>query len=238
MGWPAVGNAVGLGRLPVRYGSCGKAVPGFELEIVDDDGNPLPPNELGTMVLKLPLAPGTLTTIYNDDERYVRDYLTKYPGYYDTGDSGYIDHHGYVHLMGRTDDIINTAGHRLSTGTMEEILMEHHDVADCAVIPVNDKIKGQVPVGLVVCNSGTSSEEHDRIKSDLVQLVREQLGPVASFKTVGVVKGLPKTRSGKTLRSTMSKIANGKPYKVTPTIEDATIFDYLEPEIVKLVESR
>ena len=213
-------------------------VPGFRLQIVDSDGNTLPTNELGNMVLKLPLAPGTLSTIYNDDDRYVRDYLTKYPGYYDTGDAAYVDEHGYVHIMGRTDDVINTAGHRLSTGTMEEILMEHDSVADCAVVPVNDAIKGQVPVGFVVCNAGTNAEDHDRIKSELIQLVRDGLGPVASFRTVGIVDRLPKTRSGKTLRGTMSKIANGEPYKITPTIEDASIFEYLEPKIVELIQSK
>jgi propionyl-CoA synthetase len=238
VGWPAVGNAVGLGRLPVHYGSCSMPVPGFQLEIIDGNGQPLPPNKLGNMVLKTPLPPGALMTIYKDDDRYIREYLTKYPGYYDTGDAAFRDDQGYFHIMGRTDDIINTAGHRLSTGSMEEILMEHEEVADCAVIPVKDSVKGHVPVGLVVCVTETLPTEFERIKTELIELVRDQLGPVASFRTVGVVKALPKTRSGKTLRGTMSKIANGEPYKITPTIEDATIFDTLAPEIVRLMENR
>jgi propionyl-CoA synthetase len=237
LGWPAVGNAVGLGRVPVRYGSCALPVPGFELAIFDDDGNTVPPKQLGNLAIKTPLPPGTLTTIYNDEDRYLQEYLTKYPGYYETGDAAYIDDDGYVYIMGRTDDVINTAGHRLSTGAMEEILMEHPTVADCAVIAVNDEIKGQVPVGLVVCVTGTKEEEYERIRDELVGLVREEMGPIASFKKVGIVKGLPKTRSGKTLRGTMSKIANNEPYKITPTIEDATIFEHLEPAIKNLIEN-
>jgi propionyl-CoA synthetase len=235
LGWPAVGNAVGLGRVPPRYGSCSMPVPGFALDFFDEEGNSVPANTLGNMVIKTPLPPGTLTTIFNQDERYFKDYLSKYPGYYDTGDSAYIDDDGYVYIMGRTDDVINTAGHRLSTGSMEEILMEHPNVADCAVIPVNDTIKGQVPVGFVVCNAATEEADHDRIRKELIKLVREELGPVAAFKKVGIVKALPKTRSGKTLRGTMSKIANGEDFKITPTIEDPTVFDHLTPAIKKLV---
>jgi propionyl-CoA synthetase len=186
------------------------------------------------MVIKTPLPPGTLTTLYNSDERYVQEYLTKYPGFYDTGDAAYIDDDGYVFIMGRTDDVINTAGHRLSTGTMEEILMNHSEVADCAVIRVKDDLKGEVPVGLVIINKGGTMDA-EQLQSELVQSVRESLGAVASFKLVGVVKALPKTRSGKVLRSTMAKIAKGQPYTVTPTIEDPNIFEQLEPEIQKLV---
>jgi propionyl-CoA synthetase len=227
---------VGLGRMPIRYGSCSMPVPGFQIEVFDDVGNELPPNELGDMVIKTPLPPGTLQTIYNDDERYVTEYLTKYPGYYDTGDAAYKDENGFVYIMGRTDDVINTAGHRLSTGAIEEILMEHPKVAECAVIPVKDEIKGQLPVGFVICDAGTTADEYAAICSELVQLVREEMGPVASFKKVAVVNKLPKTRSGKILRGTMKKIANGEAYKITPTIEDPTIFDYLAPEIVKLMK--
>lgn len=235
LGWPGVGNPVGLGRMPIRYGACAAPVPGYDLRIVDEEGNTLPENTLGDMVIKLPLPPGTLTTLYNNDERHVTEYLSAYPGFYDTGDSAIIDEYGYVHILGRTDDIINTAGHRLSTGTMEEILMEHPDVADCAVIGVKDDLKGEVPVGFVVTIAGSRKKDTDDLRSELIQLVRDNLGPVASFKKVGVVKALPKTRSGKILRATMANIANGKEYKITPTIEDPTIFDYLEPEIQRLV---
>lgn len=234
LGWPAVGNAVGLGRVPVRYGSCSMPVPGFDLAFFDEKGSTVPANTLGNMAIKTPLPPGTLTTIYKQDERYLKDYLSKYPGYYETGDSAFVDDDGYVYIMGRTDDVINTAGHRLSTGSMEEILMEHAKVADCAVIGVDDKIKGQVPVGFVVCIAGTQEEDHDQIREELIQLVRDEMGPVASFKKVGIVKALPKTRSGKTLRGTMSKIANGESFKITPTIEDPTVFDHLTPAIKKL----
>jgi propionyl-CoA synthetase len=239
LGWPAVGNSVGLGRLPVRYGSCSMPVPGYQISILDDtDGQPVGPNELGNMVIKTPLPPGTLKTIYKDDDRYIKTYLSKYDGYYDTGDAAYRDTDGYIYIMGRTDDVINTAGHRLSTGMMEEILLEHPKVADCAVIPVVDVVKGQLPFGFVVCNKDTTEIEHDQICADLVNMVRESLGPVAAFKNVAVVKGLPKTRSGKILRGTMSKIANGLPYKVTPTIEDASIFDHISQVIVDLVRNK
>lgn len=229
-----MGNAVGLGRIPIRYGACAAPVPGFQLAIADDAGHILPHNTLGDMILKLPLPPGCLTTLYNSDERYIKDYLTKYPDYYDTGDAVYVDDDEYIHIMGRNDDVINTAGHRLSTGTMEEILMDHPEVADCAVIAVKDDLKGQIPVGFVIVNAGSKVEE-SALQKELIESVRNELGPVASFKKVAVVKALPKTRSGKTLRGTMSKIANGEDYNITPTIEDPTIFEYLEPVIKKLV---
>mmetsp|Transcript_26088 Transcript_26088/g.71856 ORF Transcript_26088/g.71856 Transcript_26088/m.71856 type:complete len:709 (+) Transcript_26088:150-2276(+) len=235
LGWPGVGNAVGLGRFPTKYGACAAAVPGFGLDVLDDGGHKLPTGKLGNMVLKLPLPPGTLTTLYQNEERFVQSYLTHYPGHYDTGDAAYRDEDGYVFIMGRTDDIINTAGHRLSTGGMEEILMEHEDVADCAVIGVKDELKGQVPVGFATLVAD-SDKNHETIKADLVQLVRDTLGPVAAFKKVAIVKALPKTRSGKILRGTMAKIANGEEYSITPTIEDATIFDYLGPIITELVQ--
>jgi propionyl-CoA synthetase len=211
---------------------------GFDLKVFDDDGKSVPPNTLGSMAIKTPLPPGALQTIYGDDERMIQTYLSKFPGYYETGDAGFIDEDGYVYMMGRTDDIINTAGHRLSTGTMEEILLEHPSVADCAVIPVKDDLKGQLPFGYVVCSKGISSDEYDQICKDLVAMMREELGPVAAFKNVRVVKGLPKTRSGKILRGTMSKIANGEPYKITPTIEDATVFDHLVPAIQESVQNK
>jgi propionyl-CoA synthetase len=235
LGWPGVGNAIGLGRMPIRYGACAAPVPGYDIRVVDESGNDVPANTLGDMVIKLPLPPGTLTTLYNNDERHIAEYLSMYPGYYDTGDSAIIDEYGYVHILGRTDEIIQTAGHRMSTGSMEEILMQHSDVADCAVIGVKDDLKGQVPVGFVVTIS-SSTMDHDELCSELIQLVRDDLGPVASFKKVGVVKALPKTRSGKILRGTMAKIANGEEYKITPTVDDPLIFEYLEPQIKKLIQ--
>jgi propionyl-CoA synthetase len=236
LGWPGVGNAIGLGRIPVRHGSCGLPVPGYDLKVLDDNGAVVPPGELGNLAIKLPLPPGTLLTLYNNEERYVRDYLTRYPGYYESGDAAFIDNDGYVHIMGRTDDVINTAGHRLSTGAMEEILMDHPDVADCAVIGVKDSLKGQVPIGFVITDVDCTKDE-TTICAELVQMVRDELGPVASFKKVAIVKALPKTRSGKILRGTMSKIANGQPYSIAPTIEDPKIFEWLAPEIVKLMNS-
>lgn len=196
--WPAVGNSAGLGRVPIRYGSCSLPVCGFEVRVFDDEGSTLAPNELGNLVIKTPLPPGSMKTLYNDDERYIENYLSKYPGYYDTGDAALIDEDGYISIMGRTDDTINVAGHRLSTGAMEEVLLEHPKVADCAVIPVQDELKGHLPFGFVVCSKGTDPKEHGQICDDLVKLVREKLGPVAAFKNVTVIDcGLPKTRSGK-----------------------------------------
>jgi propionyl-CoA synthetase len=203
---------------------------------MDDDGKVLPCNQLGNLVIKLPLPPGTLATLYQNEKRYVQSYLARFDGYYDTGDAGYVDDDGYVYIMGRTDDVINTAGHRLSTGAMEEILMDHPDIAECAVIGVNDDLKGQVPVGFVTFVGG-SKKDHTEIIAELIARVRETLGPVASFRKVGIVKALPKTRSGKILRGTMSRIANKMEYSVTPTVEDPNIFEYLAPEITMLVES-
>lgn len=203
LGHPGAGNAVGLGRLPLRPGACAASAPGFDVRIVDDYGNALPRGELGNMVIKTPLPPGTLTTLYNNDIGFVQSYMKRYEGFYDAGDAAYKDEDGYLYIMGRTDDLINTAGHRLSTGGLEEILQSHDEVADCAVIPVNDDIKGQVPIGFVVTNKDSTIDE-EQLKSELIALVRDQMGPVASFKKVAVVRALPKTRSGKILRSTMS----------------------------------
>lgn len=230
LGSPGVGNAVGLGRVPVHYGACALPVVGFDVAIASDEGKILPPNNLGNMLLKLPLPPGSLTTLYNNNERYVKDYLTKYPGYYATGDAAKIDDDGFISILGRNDEVIITAGHRLSTGTMEEILMEHPEVGDCCVISAADDLKGHIPIGFVVVNAG-STVGHDTLKKELIQSVRDTLGPVASFKKLAIVNKLPKTRSGKTLRGTMSKIADGQEYTITPTIEDPTIFEYLEPVI-------
>jgi len=236
LGWPGLGNAIGLGRIPVRHGACAGPVPGYDICAFDDEGNQLPRGKLGGLAIKLPLPPGALPTLYNNDERFVQAYLTQFPGYYDTGDAGFIDDDGYVSVMGRTDDIINTAGHRLSTGGMEEILLDHPDVADSAVIGVQDDLKGEVPVGFVVTVAGCSTGVSD-LKHQLIDKVREELGAVASFKKVGIVKALPKTRSGKILRATMTKIANGEDYTITPTIEDPNIFDILEPQIKEVVQS-
>ena len=233
--WPGLGNALGLGRIDVRHGACSSPVPGYDVAVLDEEGKEVPRGELGDLAIKLPLPPGALPTLYNNDERYIEGYLTKYPGYYDTGDSGHIDAEGYVSVMGRNDDIINTAGHRLSTGGMEEILLDHPDVADAAVIGVNDELKGEVPIGFVVAVSGCTTDE-SILRSELVQRVRQELGPVASFKKVAVVPALPKTRSGKILRGTMRRIGNGQDYTVTPTIEDPTIFERLGPQIKALVD--
>ena len=232
LGWPGAGNAVGLGQFPAKYGACAAPVPGYEVVILDHDGNPVPRGTLGDMVIRHPLPPGTMSTLYNNDERYVDEYLTRHPGYYNTTDAAYFDDDGYLHIMGRTDDVINTAGHRLSTGSMEEILMDHEDVTDCCVIKMKDEIKGEVPVGFVVTKDDVADQ--DALCKELIAKVRESLGAIAVFKKVAVVKKLPKTRSGKILRGTMTKIANGEAYSVTPTVEDDTIFDYLEPIIQKI----
>ena len=187
------------------------------------------------MAIKLPLPPGTLPTLYENDERYVDEYLKTYPGYYDTKDAGIIDEDGYVHVMTRTDDIINTSGMRLSTGSMEEILLQHHDITDCAVIGVKDDLKGQVPCGFVVVSPERDPTKDAQLLNELISMVRQKLGPVSNFKKVAVVKALPKTRSGKVLRGTMRKIANREHYTVAPTIEDPKVIDELIPVIHQLV---
>ncbi|MEQ1690843.1 MAG: propionyl-CoA synthetase [Gemmatimonas sp.] len=218
-GWPVASNCLGLTAFPVKPGSPTKPVPGYVVEILDDDGNVLPANKEGAVVIKLPLPPGTLPTLWRDDARYVETYLAKYPGYYLTGDGGYIDEDGYLFIMGRVDDIIIVAGHNLSTGSMEQALSSHPDVAECAVIGVRDALKTQVPVGLVVLKVGVS-RPHADIATELVQLVRDQVGPVSNFKQVAVVTRLPKTRSGKVLRKTMRAIADGDAWVVPATIDD------------------
>ena len=230
LAFPGAGNALGLGKIDTRYGACAAAVPGYDIRGFDDDGKELRSGGLGSLAIKLPLPPGTLPTLYNNDERYIKEYLTKFPGYYDTMDSGIVDEEGYVHIMARTDDVICTAGYRLSTGGMEEILLEHSEVTDCAVIGVKDELKGEVPMGFVVV-----TQEREGLLSDLVAHVREKLGSHANLNKVAVVKALPKTRSGKVLRGTMRKIANGEEYTVTPTIEDPNVFTDLSPVILKLV---
>ena len=226
-GWPIAANCVGLGALPVKHGSPTKAVPGYDVRVVNDQANEMPRGENGAIVIKLPLPPGCLPTLWNNDEGYKETYLATHPGYYVTADAGYQDEDGYLYIMSRTDDIINTAGHRISTGAMEEVLASHRNVAECAVIGAADQVKGQVPLGFVVLNAGVD-RPHDEIADELVQLVRDTIGPVASFKTATVVQRLPKTRSGKILRGTMRRIADAKEYRVPATIDDPAILDEIK----------
>jgi propionyl-CoA synthetase len=225
-GWAIAANLMGVEPLPVKPGSPTKPVPGWDVRILDEAGEECAPGEEGSVVVKLPLAPGALPTLWNDDEGYVETYLSTYPNYYLTGDGGHFDEDGYVYIMGRIDDVINVAGHRLSTGSMEEILAAHQDVAECAVIGAADQLKGQVPVGFVVLKAGVDRDQ-DELVAELVAMVRDQIGPIASFKRVMVVDRLPKTRSGKVLRKTMRSIVDGRPYQVPSTIEDAAVLDEL-----------
>jgi len=223
-GWPIGVNCVGLGMLPVKPGSCAKAVAGYDVRVLGEDGQELPVGHTGNIVIRLPLPPGCLPTLWSNDEGYVRSYLSRYPGYYLTADAGYKDADGYLWVMGRTDDIINVAGHRLSTGAMEEVLASHPDVAECAVVGVGDEIKGEIPLGFVVLKAGVRRSPA-AIGDDLVGMVRDRIGPVAAFRTVVVVQRLPKTRSGKILRGTIKKIADGREYRVPPTIDDPASLD-------------
>jgi len=223
-GWAIAANCLGIERLPVTPGSPTRAVPGWDLRVLGADGAELPPGETGALVAKLPMPPGASPTLWQADERFRTTYLDPFPGYYLTADAGYLDERGYVYVMARTDDIINVAGHRISTGALEEVLAAHPDVAECAVIGVVDQLKGQMPVGLLVLKAGvTRPEEH--IVKEAVELVRDRIGPVASFKTAVVVARLPKTRSGKILRGTMRRIADDQPYVVPPTIDDPQILE-------------
>ncbi|OLF11094.1 propionyl-CoA synthetase [Actinophytocola xinjiangensis] len=225
-GWPIVANLRGVEPLPLRPGSPSVPVPGYDLHVVDQQGEELPPAQEGAIVLRLPLPPGTLSTLWGDDDRYVESYLSRYPGNYLTGDSGYVDEDGYVYVMGRTDDVINVAGHRLSTGSMEAVLAAHPAVAECAVIGVRDALKGQLPVGLVVLKAGVTVTE-EVLREELVAAVRNEIGPVAAFRTVSVVEALPKTRSGKILRKTMRAMADGRDEGVPSTIEDPAVLEGL-----------
>jgi propionyl-CoA synthetase len=221
-GWPMAANCVGLGMLPVKPGSPTKAVPGYDVRVLSEDNHEMPAGEIGSIAVKLPLPPGCLPTLWNNDAGYQSSYLIRHPGYYLTGDAGYQDEDGYLYIMSRVDDIINVAGHRLSTGAMEEVLSAHPDVAECAVVGVADALKGEVPMGFVVTKAGVTKSDAE-ITHELVDLVREKIGPVASFKTATVVKRLPKTRSGKILRGTMKKMADGVEHTVPPTIDDPAI---------------
>ncbi|MBI4254895.1 MAG: AMP-binding protein, partial [Candidatus Rokubacteria bacterium] len=221
-GWPIAANCVGLGTLPVKAGSPTKAVPGYRVRVLSEDNQELPAGQIGSIAIALPLPPGCLPTLWNNDAGYETSYLTKHPGHYLTGDAGYQDDDGYLYIMSRVDDIINVAGHRLSTGAMEEVLAAHPDVAECAVVGVADEIKGEVPVGFVVTKAGVERPEAE-IARELVDKVRALIGPVAAFKLALVVKRLPKTRSGKILRGTMKRIAEGQEYTLPATIDDPAI---------------
>ncbi|MEM7425908.1 MAG: propionyl-CoA synthetase [Pseudomonadota bacterium] len=222
--WTIAGNPVGLGVLPVKYGSSTVPMPGYDLQVLDENGNQVEAGEIGAICVKLPLPPGCLPTLWQNDERFRDSYLSAFPGYYETADAGYVDEDGYVYIMARTDDIINVAGHRLSTGGMEEVLAAHPDVAECAVLGIADKLKGQIPAGFIVLNAGVN-RPHGEIEKECVGLVREKIGPVAAFKTAVTVARLPKTRSGKILRGTMRKIADGEDWNMPATIDDPAILD-------------
>jgi propionyl-CoA synthetase len=232
-GWAICGNPLGLGQLRVKPGSPAVTMPGFDLQVLDEKANPAAPGQSGTLAIKLPLPPGSLPTLWNADERFHRTYLTKFPGYYTTHDAGFRDGDGYAYVMARTDDVINVAGHRLSTGQIEEVIAQHEDVAECAVIGVHDNLKGQLPAGFVVLNAGVARDPKD-IEAEVIALVRNMIGPVAAFQTVMVVKRLPKTRSGKILRGTMRQIADGEPYKIPATIDDPAILS----EIINALNER
>ena len=232
-GWPIGANCLGLGMIPVKPGSCARAVPGYDVRVLGPDGREVPAGQSGSVVIKLPLPPGCLPTLWNNDAGFVQSYLTACPGYYLTADAGYKDADGYLWVMSRTDDIINVAGHRLSTGAMEEVLASHPDVAECAVVGVADDLKGEVPLGFIVLKAGVRRTP-ESVAHELIDMVRERIGPVACFKTATVVQRLPKTRSGKILRGTMKKIADGVEYRVPPTIDDPAILDEITSALTTL----
>jgi propionyl-CoA synthetase len=232
-GWAIAANPMGIEALPVKIGSPSVPMPGYDVQVLDEGGHPAPPGTLGAIAVKLPLPPGTLPTLWNAEDRFEKSYLTTYPGYYETGDAGYIDDDGYLYIMARTDDVINVAGHRLSTGAMEEVLASHPDVAECAVIGVADQLKGQSPLGFLCLNAGTTKSDADVI-AECVKLMRARIGPVADFKRALVIQRLPKTRSGKILRSTMVKIADSAPFKAPATIEDPAALDEIRTALQTL----
>ncbi len=231
-GYAIVANPYGIEKMPVKLGSPTVPMPGYDVQILSEEGAELPPGELGAIAVKLPLPPGTLPTLWNAEERFRKSYLDTFPGYYETGDAGYKDEDGYIYIMARTDDVINVAGHRLSTGQMEEVLASHPDVAECAVIGAADDLKGQMPLGFLCLNSGVSRPAEEII-SECVKLVRDKIGPVAAFKTAIVIDRLPKTRSGKVLRGIMSKIADGVSWKMPATIDDPAILDEITAALSK-----
>lgn len=223
-GWAIAANPLGIERLPIKPGSPSVPMPGYDVQVLDEGGQPIGRNTLGAIAIKLPLPPGTLPTLWHAEERFRKSYLDHFPGYYETGDAGYIDDDGYIYIMARTDDVINVAGHRLSTGAMEEVLSSHPDVAECAVIGAADALRGQLPVGFLCLKRGTTKTE-DQVIAECVALMRAKIGPVAAFRKAVVVERLPKTRSGKILRATMVKIADGQPFKPPATIDDPAILD-------------
>ncbi len=224
LGWAMSGNPVGLGAFPIKLGSPGKPMPGYDIHVLDDEGHPLPAGTLGNIVCKLPLPPSGFPTLWNAPERFISSYMAEYPGYYATSDAGIVDEDGYVFIMARTDDIINVAGHRLSTGAMEEVIASHPDIAECAVVGKADALKGQMPLGLFVTNDGAGRDATE-LEVELVKLVRAKIGAVAAFKSAVEVKRLPKTRSGKVLRGTVQKIADGQDFKMPAAIDDPVILD-------------
>ena len=232
-GWPIAANCMGIEPLPVKPGSPTRAVPGYDVRVLDDAGNDLPAGEMGSITVKLPLPPGCLPTLWNNEEGYRKAYLEQHPGYYVTSDGGYCDEDGYLWIMGRIDDVINVAGHRLSTGAMEEVLAAHPAVAECAVLGVADALKGQSPLGLIVVKAGVEVTE-EALVPELVSLMREKIGPVADFKQALLVKRLPKTRSGKILRGTVRSMADGTPYKAPATIDDPVILDEIREDLGRL----
>jgi propionyl-CoA synthetase len=223
-GWAIAANCMGLAPLPIKRGSPTKAVPGYDVHVLDDDGRKVGPSETGHIVIKLPLPPGCLTTLWQNDAGFLSAYLDRFPGYYQTADAGHFDEDGYLWVMARTDDVINVAGHRLSTGAIEEVIAGHPDVAECAVIGVKDSLKGELPLAFLVLNARVEADP-ETLVADVIARVREQIGPVAAFKQACVVARLPKTRSGKILRGTMRKIADSEAYRTPPTIEDPGTLD-------------
>jgi len=230
--WAISANCTGIEMMKTKYGSACKAVPGYDVKVIKPDNTLAKPNEMGDIVVKLPLPPGTFPTLWNADERYKKTYMSNYEGYYQTYDAGHIDEDGYIWIMSRTDDIINVAGHRLSTGAIEEVLSEHQSVAECAVIGIADKLKGQLPIGLIALKAGVQ-KDNETISKECIQMVRNKVGPVAAFKTTIVVKRLPKTRSGKILRGTVRKIADKEEYKMPATIDDPAILDEIKSDLIK-----
>ena len=222
-GWAIAATCLGIEAPPVVPGSPGPPAPGWDLAVLGPGNEELPPGEIGALCARLPLPPSTFPSLWNADERFVDTYFARYPGFYETADAGFIDEAGYVHVMARTDDIINVAGHRLSTGALEEVLTAHPDVAECAVVGVADQLKGQLPVGFLVLRMGPD-RDNDEVVQDVVAMVRSQIGPVAAFKSAVVIDRLPKTKSGKILRGTMAKIADGEPWKMPGTVDDPAIF--------------
>ncbi|MBA3037085.1 MAG: propionyl-CoA synthetase [Desulfobacterium sp.] len=232
-GWAIVANCLGLHSFPIKQGSPTKPAPGWNLTVLDQNNDIAKPGEIGALVVKLPLPPGTLPTLWNNDDGFINAYLKEFAGYYKTADAGFIDEDGYVYVMTRTDDVINVAGHRLSTGGMEEVLSDHPDVAECAVLGVEDQLKGQIPLGFIVLKAGVKRSNEEIIK-EIVKMVRDRIGAVASFKIATVVKRLPKTRSGKILRGTIQKIADNKEYKMPATIDDPVILDEIREALIKI----